>query len=358
MTPACTYESSTDDAPVYAYAPTRTRVQEAKNRTDGYQYAFNGKEDDDATGWQDYGFRNYLKTIGRFASVDPLSPSYPQLTPYQFASNSPISGIDLDGLEYAEAVSGRGLGPLSREALESSEFTIVDSRTLGEGALVQAHLPVASVSATRLPRRNSAPAASSLGGSPFRSSASEHLWKRSVVGSGGGLDISGDVSVAEFEMYSYPVEGPSIAFGVEAHLLSANIDAAVDIGTPDVQLVGSGVGSVLSTSTSLNVGWMQGQEGKRGPLMDINVGAYAAQGDLSGGISIFGTKITGTMGGSLGAVHVGVTGGATYDDDTGVLTIQGIEHVGFGIGEKFGGTIEIPVRDYAEMFREYNSNRE
>jgi hypothetical protein len=33
-------------------------------------------------------------------SVDPLSKSYPMLTPYQFAANSPISGIDQDGLEY------------------------------------------------------------------------------------------------------------------------------------------------------------------------------------------------------------------------------------------------------------------
>lgn len=33
-------------------------------------------------------------------SVDPLTGSYPMLTPYQFASNRPIDGIDLDGLEY------------------------------------------------------------------------------------------------------------------------------------------------------------------------------------------------------------------------------------------------------------------
>lgn len=36
----------------------------------------------------------------RFLSVDPISSSYPMLTPYQFASNSPIAGIDLDGAEF------------------------------------------------------------------------------------------------------------------------------------------------------------------------------------------------------------------------------------------------------------------
>jgi len=31
--------------------------------------------------------------------VDPLTKSYPELTPYQFASNTPIQAVDLDGLE-------------------------------------------------------------------------------------------------------------------------------------------------------------------------------------------------------------------------------------------------------------------
>ncbi len=35
----------------------------------------------------------------RFISVDPLTKKYPQLTPYQFASNTPIQAIDMDGLE-------------------------------------------------------------------------------------------------------------------------------------------------------------------------------------------------------------------------------------------------------------------
>lgn len=70
-----------------------------------YRYGFNGKEKDDNGEWgsanYDYGFRIYNPSIGRFLSVDPLTPSYPMLTPYQFAGNSPIMFIDLDGLEPA-----------------------------------------------------------------------------------------------------------------------------------------------------------------------------------------------------------------------------------------------------------------
>jgi hypothetical protein len=42
----------------------------------------------------------YLKPNSvKFLSVDPLTNKYPMLTPYQFASNTPIQAIDLDGLE-------------------------------------------------------------------------------------------------------------------------------------------------------------------------------------------------------------------------------------------------------------------
>jgi RHS repeat-associated protein len=69
-----------------------------------YRYGFNGKElDKETTGIStyDYGFRIYNPALGRFLSVDPLTISYPELSPYQYAENSPILFIDLDGLEKA-----------------------------------------------------------------------------------------------------------------------------------------------------------------------------------------------------------------------------------------------------------------
>jgi RHS repeat-associated protein len=67
----------------------------------GYRYGFNGKEKDlDAgEGIQDYGMRISDNRLGRFLSEDPITKKYPELTPYQFASNTPIQAIDLDGLE-------------------------------------------------------------------------------------------------------------------------------------------------------------------------------------------------------------------------------------------------------------------
>ena len=69
--------------------------------TSQYRYGFNGKEkDNDAgEGKQDYGMRIFDTRLVRFMSTDPMAKKYPELTSYQFASNTPIQAIDLDGLE-------------------------------------------------------------------------------------------------------------------------------------------------------------------------------------------------------------------------------------------------------------------
>jgi RHS repeat-associated protein len=68
-----------------------------------YRYGFNGKEKSDEVSGDgniyDYGFRIYNPRIAKFLSVDPLSDKYPFYTPYQFAGNSPILSLDIDGLE-------------------------------------------------------------------------------------------------------------------------------------------------------------------------------------------------------------------------------------------------------------------
>lgn len=51
--------------------------------------------------------RIYDPRLGKFLSVDPITKKFPELTPYQFASNTPIRAIDLDGLE-AFFVAGAG----------------------------------------------------------------------------------------------------------------------------------------------------------------------------------------------------------------------------------------------------------
>ena len=85
------------------YAPFGGLLSECSFNTGAYPNTFNGKRDDpELDGWQDYGMRMYSPWMRRFVTVDPLivqQHKYPELSPYQFASNSPIMSIDLDGLE-------------------------------------------------------------------------------------------------------------------------------------------------------------------------------------------------------------------------------------------------------------------
>lgn len=66
--------------------------------------------------------------ICKFISVDPITKDYPELTPYQFASNTPIQAKDLDGLE-ADYETGPTLTP--KLILGSDEINKMTSITNG-----------------------------------------------------------------------------------------------------------------------------------------------------------------------------------------------------------------------------------
>lgn len=91
--------TASDYYPFGSQMPNRTY-----RANSSYRYGFNGKENDNEVkgegNQQDYGMRIYDPRLGRFLSEDPITEEYPQLSPYQFASNRPIDGIDQDGLEY------------------------------------------------------------------------------------------------------------------------------------------------------------------------------------------------------------------------------------------------------------------
>ncbi len=78
-----------------------------------YRYAFNGKEKDDeiegAGDSYDYGKRIYEARLGRFMTVDGLNKKYPESSVYLYASNTPISAIDIDGLEARASIYGAGI---------------------------------------------------------------------------------------------------------------------------------------------------------------------------------------------------------------------------------------------------------
>jgi RHS repeat-associated protein len=100
-----------------------------------YRFGFNGKmNDNEVKGFglqQDYGFRIYDPRVGRFLTVDPLTAEYPELTPYQFASNTPVWAIDIDGLEGRPAGMGNGYTRTGRGGMRVVSEVEVMARNTG-----------------------------------------------------------------------------------------------------------------------------------------------------------------------------------------------------------------------------------
>jgi len=66
--------------------------------TEDNRYQYNGKEFEQVANLLDYGWRWYDPVIGRWGGVDPLAEWAPQLTPFRYGFNNPISFTDPDGL--------------------------------------------------------------------------------------------------------------------------------------------------------------------------------------------------------------------------------------------------------------------
>ncbi|CAM1365918.1 hypothetical protein TSEDIMI_370002 [Tenacibaculum sediminilitoris] len=49
--------------------------------------------------WLTFRYRNYMPELGRFFGVDPVSSEYMSISTFQFAHNSPIWKVELEGLE-------------------------------------------------------------------------------------------------------------------------------------------------------------------------------------------------------------------------------------------------------------------
>src|SRR5690606_17547674 len=65
----------------------------------GYKYKYNGKEFEDNFGLNiyEYGARNYDPAVGRFFNIDNYAEKFSNMTPYQYAGNTPTYFIDKNG---------------------------------------------------------------------------------------------------------------------------------------------------------------------------------------------------------------------------------------------------------------------
>ena len=88
------------------YSPFGVTLKERASTlagTEDYRYSFQGQEHDDEIKGKgnsvNFKYRMHDPRLVRFFVVDPLTNTYPYLSPYHFSHNSPIYMIEIEGLE-------------------------------------------------------------------------------------------------------------------------------------------------------------------------------------------------------------------------------------------------------------------
>ena len=109
------------------YSPFGVQLSE-RTISDGYRFGFQGQEGDDEIKGEgnsvNYKFRMHDPRLGRFFAIDPLAHSYPELTPYQFSSNSTIFMVELEGLEGKIAVTTKWYTDKGIEKSKTKVYTV------------------------------------------------------------------------------------------------------------------------------------------------------------------------------------------------------------------------------------------
>jgi len=90
------------------------------------KWSFLGQEriDDFGLNWLTFRYRNYMPDLGRFFGIDPISENFMSITNYQFAHNSPVWKIEIEGLE-GDPTSGE-------EIVNEEHFQAVNTASAGE----------------------------------------------------------------------------------------------------------------------------------------------------------------------------------------------------------------------------------
>jgi len=85
-----------------SYYPFGLAIQGLSSNLEANPYLYNGKElhTEVDLDLYDYGWRFYDPVISRFPSLDPLADKFYWVSPYNYAENRPIDGIDLWGLQW------------------------------------------------------------------------------------------------------------------------------------------------------------------------------------------------------------------------------------------------------------------
>ncbi|NPD86847.1 hypothetical protein HNS38_18945, partial [Lentimicrobium sp. L6] len=112
------------------------------------KYLYNGKElqDDFGLDWYEYGFRFYDPQLARFPSLDPVADKFAYVSPFNYAENSPISNIDLWGLQAVSSIIAAAMHRDNPKLAKDAEYLKGSQEAEGLGIILgaTAMTPIAS----------------------------------------------------------------------------------------------------------------------------------------------------------------------------------------------------------------------
>jgi RHS repeat-associated protein len=106
-----------------------------ENCTGDYRFGFQGQETDPEylSGAVSFKYRVHDARIGRFLSVDPLSPEYPWNSTYAFSENRLIDAIELEGLEAVGFISETPFRKMEKGGqLSTDNWKFIQGTTFGD----------------------------------------------------------------------------------------------------------------------------------------------------------------------------------------------------------------------------------
>jgi RHS repeat-associated protein len=307
-----------------------------RNNSWNTPYLFNSKELDEETGLYYYGARYYNPRESVWLSADPIAEKYPNVSPYAYTFQNPVRYTDPTGMEGVGAQSDPPPGaPFSHGTIwkDSDGKWAWDSKNrIWQG--LEGSKDIGNTSFSK----------SIFGNSETNSITSVHAVQVGASYEGTYGSISGNAKTLTAVYTNNTGDGAAplaVDISGKASTLSAQADAR--LGTVNYNVFGGAKGDLMSANANVSAGIFTGEGGKKGLLLDDNIGAKVLSGDVSFGGTLFGISLKGTAGATAVSAHAGAGINFYYDTKEGALNIKIHQNLGLGFGEKFSLDVNIPV---------------
>ena len=285
--------------------------------------------------------------------MDPLSPEYPWYTPYQFAGNKPINSIDLDGLEEFKVVGKYGYEattsgiPFKDEAAAQEwadknpmklNYTLPDIEVAGEKYI--------GLNQNGGPNKNGT----------YYSNTQYFEYSSFIDKNFTNNFFSAKIAFQDAQVKGQLAKSVSVQYNQKAYagsiLYERNGSAKMNLNAHaaaiEAKLQFSGEKGPLKLGVGAEGGiWIadggfnydfKNTDSKIGFKLGANLGAYTFKGEVTGSAELKGLgSFSSTVGGSLASAHLGMNMRLLFDKKTYILSYEGLEHAGFGVGQKLGG---------------------